>query len=62
MFSDPDFGPQDKEDDAAESLYFEDIPSGYPKPENMVWLRLNQISRKKRPEFIDDGAETNDVI
>jgi len=28
----------------------------------MTWLRLNQISRKKRPEFIDDGAETNDVI
>ena len=28
----------------------------------MRWLRLNQISQKKRPEFIDDGAETNDVI
>ena len=28
----------------------------------MRWLRPNQISQKKRPEFIDDGAETNDVI
>ena len=28
----------------------------------MRWLRLNQISQKKRPEFIDCGASTNDVI
>ena len=62
VFSDPDFGPQDKDDLAQESLYFEDIPSGYPLPQNMRWLRLNQISQKKRPEFIDDGAATNDVI
>ena len=62
MFNDPDFGPQDKDDEAVDSLYFEDIPSGYPKPSQMQWLRPNQISQEKRPEFIDDGAETNDVI
>lgn len=28
----------------------------------MRWLRLNQISLEKRPEFVDGGAETNDVI
>ena len=31
-FIDPDFGPQSKDDLASDSLYFEDIPSGYPKP------------------------------
>ena len=30
VFTDPDFGPQDKDDLAQDSLYFEDIPSGYP--------------------------------
>ncbi len=62
VFTDPDFGPQEKDDLAQDSLYFEDIPTGYPLPKNMRWLRLNQISQKKRPEFIDDGAGTNDVI
>ena len=31
-FIDPDFGPQSKGDLASDSLYYEDIPSGYPKP------------------------------
>ena len=61
-FNDPDFGPQFKDDEAMDTLYFEDIPPGYPKPSEMRWLRPNQISQKSRPEFIDDGAETNDVI
>ena len=32
MFNDPDFGPKDKDDEAVDCLYFEDIPPGYPKP------------------------------
>jgi hypothetical protein len=45
-----------------DSIYFGDVPTGYPKPEEIRWLRLNEISTLKRPEFIDEGAETNDVI
>ena len=62
LFEDPDFGPKYKGDIAQDSIYFEDIPSGYPQPKNMVWCRPGEISKKKRPEFIDDGADTNDVI
>jgi hypothetical protein len=62
MFEDPDFGPQTKDDTAVDSIYFGDIPSGYPKPKEIKWLRITEISKLKRPEFIDAGAETNDVI
>ena len=62
MFEDPDFGPKYKGDTAIDSIYFEDIPKGYPDPKNIEWCRLNEISKKKRPEFIDNGADTNDVI
>ena len=41
VFTDPDFGPQDKDDLAQQDLYFEEIPPGYPQPQNMRWLRLN---------------------
>ena len=28
----------------------------------MIWLRPEEISLSKKPEFVDDGADTNDVI
>jgi len=62
MFEDPDFGPKYKGDTAQDSIYFEDIPKGYPNPKNIEWCRTNEISTKHRPEFIDNGADTNDVI
>lgn len=62
LFEDPDFGPKSKDDPAVDSIYFGDVPAGYPKPKEIKWLRLTDISKLKRPEFIDSGAETNDVI
>ena len=41
LFIDPDFGPQDAEDKAADDIYFEDIPKGCPHPNEMIWLRPN---------------------
>mgnify|MGYP003388594092 CR=1 FL=1 len=38
-FIDPDFGPLDENDKAPDDIYFEDIPSGCPNPDEMVWLR-----------------------
>ena len=49
LFEDPDFGPQYKGDTAVDSIYFEDIPTGYPLPNDMNWLRPNQISIEKKP-------------
>ena len=62
LFEDPDFGPKYKGDTAQNSIYMDGVPKGYPDPENMVWCRPHEISQKKRPEFIDNGADTNDVI
>jgi len=61
-FEDPDFGPKYKGDHAQDSIYFGDIPNGYPKPKDMIWCRPSEISTSKRAEFIDDGADVNDVI
>jgi len=44
LFEDPDFGPKSKDDPAVDSIYFGDRPDGYPKSEEMIWLRPNQIS------------------
>jgi hypothetical protein len=60
-FEDPDFGPKYKGDVATDSIYFGDIPKGYPQPKNMEWCRPGEITSKK-PEFVDQGADTNDVI
>ena len=38
-FEDPDFGPQYKGDLSSESLYVDEVPKGYVKPEEMRWLR-----------------------
>jgi len=62
LFDDPDFGPKYKGDHAVDSLYFGDIPAGYPLPKDMIWLRPSEISKSKTPEFVDEGADTNDVI
>ncbi len=62
QFDDPDFGPKYKGDHAVDSLYFGDIPAGYPLPKDMIWLRPGEISKSKKPEFVDEGADTNDVI
>ena len=61
-FEDPDFGPQYKGDLSSESIYVDEVPKGYVKPEEMRWLRPHKISTKDDPEFLDDGADTNDVI
>ena len=62
LFDDPDFGPKYPGDLAHDSIYDGDIPTGYPQPKDMDWLRPSEISKSKPPEFIDDGADTNDVI
>ena len=38
-FEDPDFGPRFKGDCAQDSIYFGDIPHGYPNPKTITWLR-----------------------
>ena len=62
LFDDPDFGPKYKGDIARDSIYDGEIPTGYHKPKDMDWLRPSEISQSKKAEFIDDGADTNDVI
>lgn len=36
-------------------------PKGYADPEQVVWLRPEEITPDKNPVFIDDGASSNDV-
>jgi hypothetical protein len=63
MFTDPDFGPQYPKDTAKDDLYVNPIPNGYPKPEEMIWRRLKDISPKDKPPcFLKGGAGANDVI
>jgi len=47
---------------AKDNLYVNEIPSGYPKPEEMIWRRPKEISTKASPQFLKGGADTNDVI
>ena len=62
QFEDPDFGPKYKGDLAHDSIYDGERPTGYPNPKDMSWYRPSEISLSKKPEFVDDGADTNDVI
>ncbi len=62
LFRDPEFGPQFKGDIAVDSIYFGDPPPGYPDPKKFIWVRPDVISPNVRPQFLDDGAETNDVM
>ena len=65
-FLDPDFGPKDEKgtdlDGSKMSLYFTgEPPKGYVKPEDIVWLRPEQISVNQRPMFVSGDAGSNDV-
>ena len=61
-FDDPEFGPIDGDESGAKSLYFEDpIPGGI-SPDDIIWLRTEQISKEKPPLFLDEGASANDVL
>ena len=66
-FEDPDFGPAYKGDNAKDSIYFGDVPPGYPDPDTITWLRPQKISGEedgigKKAQFIDNGASSNDVV
>ena len=62
LFEDPDFGPKTKIDHAQDSIYFSTPPSDCPNPNEIKWLRPKTLSKDRKPEFIDAGAETNDVM
>lgn len=77
MWKDPDFGPNDKDPFGSKSMYFSDndVPSGCPPPENVTWMRIQEIldhhlennPPEEGDEVTDDahfllaGASANDV-
>lgn len=62
FFEDPEFGPNKNDIYGSAALYHGDPPPGYVIPEDMVWLRTNQIVKGQPAVFLYNGANTNDVI
>jgi len=44
-WTDPEFGPNDNDKVGASALYFtdNDIPPGAPKPEEVIWMRPEEL-------------------
>ena len=62
-FFDPDFGPKNENDTkgSALAMYCTGVPPpGYVKPDDVQWFRPEEIT-DKIPQFIDEGASSNDV-
>jgi hypothetical protein len=36
-------------------------PAGYTNPDDVVWIRPEEMKITQSPQFIDDGAAANDV-
>jgi hypothetical protein len=73
-WNDPEFGPTEKDPFGAKSMYFSDndVPSGCPPPENVVWMRIQNIldnyldnneggEVSEEARFLLAGASANDV-
>lgn len=61
-YEDLDFGPNEEDNYGSRAIYPEAPISGYPDPETLAWLRPEEISKEQNPVFMDNGAESNDVI
>lgn len=66
-FIDIDFGPKDANDVRGNkmSIYKEGQPSekGQTEPEDIEWVHPERLcSGKQKPQFVDDGAGSNDCI
>ena len=53
-FLDPEFGPNDGDKYGSRSIYFADTLPGYPQPEDMNWLRPEEIVGKNGNLLIID--------
>jgi len=64
LFEDPDFGPQSPGDAALGSICEdeENPPFWITDPDCLTWLRPKEISKGERTYFLEDGAETGDVL
>jgi calpain len=64
-FLDVDFGPKKDSDTSRNknSLYFNGTPPapGYPKPEDVVWLRPTELPIETPPVFLNHEVSSNDV-
>ena len=65
-FIDTDFGPKNDNDieGSSTSIYKtgKEPEGGYVAPDKMQWLSADEICpRDKIPQFVDDGAGSNDV-
>jgi len=61
-FEDPEFGPRADDPFGKSAIYFDEVEPGMVDPEEIVWLRPEQISQTQEPKFLDSGASCNDVI
>jgi calpain len=64
-YYDPDFGPKNDDDNEGNrmSLYYNGNPPvpGYPKPDEVSWLKPEVFCQGEVPKFIDKDASANDV-
>jgi calpain, invertebrate len=61
LFEDPDFGPSQKDPFGFNSISFDPPYRGAPNPQDVAWCRPKEISPDVEPEFLVDGATSNDV-
>jgi hypothetical protein len=66
-YLDPDFGPKDKSDVRGHrfSLYKDgQVPEkGYTEPEEIEWVYADALCDPgETPQFVDDGAASNDCV
>ena len=44
LYEDEEFGPSEEDPFGQKSIYYDQVMPGYPLPEDIVWLRMHEIS------------------
>lgn len=61
LFDDEEFGPNINDPFGFDSISFDPPYRGAPNKEDVAWCRLSEISPNLNPEFLVEGATSNDV-
>ena len=61
IWDDPDFGPQTSDPHGFSSICFENPFLGAPNQDDVFWSRLEEICKGSQPDFLVQGAQSNDV-
>ena len=61
LYDDDEFGPTPSDPHGQNSIMYDNPFMGAPTPEDVSWIRPQEICKGMKPEFLVSGAQSNDV-